>query len=145
MGAIASAGRWGVAVHAGLGAQDHVPANHHGVDARAPGQEHRAGQVKALGADNGALHPEDPGGALHAVERAQSGQQGTYVFMIDSAGTARPRQVQVSRTVDTLAVISSGLKEGEQVVVDGQSRLVAGSESSPWHLPTSRVRRILRA
>jgi membrane fusion protein, multidrug efflux system len=38
--------------------------------------------------------------------------------------------VQVSRTVDSLAVIASGLKEGEQVVVDGQSRLVAGSKVS---------------
>lgn len=59
-----------------------------------------------------------------------TGQQGTYVFMIDSAMTAKQRPVQVSRTVDTLAVIASGLKEGEQVVVDGQSRLVAGSKVS---------------
>jgi multidrug efflux system membrane fusion protein len=59
-----------------------------------------------------------------------TGQQGTYVFMIDSTGTATPRPVQVSRTVDTVAVIASGLREGEQVVVDGQSRLVAGSKVS---------------
>ncbi|MDP9200640.1 MAG: efflux RND transporter periplasmic adaptor subunit [Gemmatimonadota bacterium] len=59
-----------------------------------------------------------------------TGQQGTYVFTIDSAGTARQRPVQVARTVDSVAVIASGLREGERVIVDGQSRLVAGSKVS---------------
>jgi multidrug efflux system membrane fusion protein len=59
-----------------------------------------------------------------------TGQQGTYVFTIDSAGSARQRPVQVVRTVDSVTVIGSGLKEGEQVIVDGQSRLVAGSKVS---------------
>jgi multidrug efflux system membrane fusion protein len=57
-----------------------------------------------------------------------TGQQGTYVYTIDSAGNAKQRPVQVSRTVDSLAVISSGLKEGERVVMDGQSRLIPGSK-----------------
>jgi len=59
-----------------------------------------------------------------------TGQQGTYVFTIDSAMTARQRPVQVSRTVDSVAVIASGLTDGERVIVDGQSRLVAGSKVS---------------
>lgn len=59
-----------------------------------------------------------------------TGQQGTYVFTIDTAGKAIQRPVQVARTVDSVAVIASGLREGEQVVVDGQSRLVAGSKVS---------------
>jgi multidrug efflux system membrane fusion protein len=57
-----------------------------------------------------------------------TGQQGTYVYTIDSSGSAKQRPVQVSRTVDSLSVISSGLKEGERVVVDGQSRLIPGSK-----------------
>jgi membrane fusion protein, multidrug efflux system len=57
-----------------------------------------------------------------------TGQQGTYVYTIDSAGTAKQRPVQVSRTVDSLAVIASGLSDGEQVIVDGQSRLIPGSK-----------------
>jgi multidrug efflux system membrane fusion protein len=57
-----------------------------------------------------------------------TGQQGTYVYTIDSTGGAKQRPVQVSRTVDSLSVISSGLKEGEKVVVDGQSRLIPGSK-----------------
>jgi membrane fusion protein, multidrug efflux system len=57
-----------------------------------------------------------------------TGQQGTYVYTVDSAGSAKQRPVQVSRTVDSLSVISSGVKEGEQVIIDGQSRLVPGSK-----------------
>ncbi len=72
----------------------------------------------------------DPDALTLPAPAVLTGQQGTYVFMVDSAGTANQRPVQISRTVDTLAVIASGLREGEQVVVDGQSRLVAGSKVS---------------
>jgi membrane fusion protein, multidrug efflux system len=57
-----------------------------------------------------------------------TGQQGTYVYTIDTAGTAKQRPVQVSRTVDSVAVIKSGVTDGEQVIVDGQSRLIPGSK-----------------
>jgi multidrug efflux system membrane fusion protein len=57
-----------------------------------------------------------------------TGQQGTYVYTIDTAGTAKQRPVQVSRTVDSLAVITGGVTLGEQVIVDGQSRLIPGSK-----------------
>ena len=72
----------------------------------------------------------DPDALTLPAPAILTGQQGTYVFMIDSAMTAKQRPVQVSRTVDSVAVIASGLREGEQVVVDGQSRLVAGSKVS---------------
>jgi multidrug efflux system membrane fusion protein len=57
-----------------------------------------------------------------------TGQQGTYVYTVDTANTAKQRPVQVARTVDSLSVIASGLKDGERVIVDGQSRLVPGSK-----------------
>ena len=57
-----------------------------------------------------------------------TGQQGTYVYTIDSTGSAKQRPVTVARTVDSLSVIAGGLKEGEKVVVDGQSRLIPGSK-----------------
>jgi multidrug efflux system membrane fusion protein len=57
-----------------------------------------------------------------------TGQQGTYVYTVDTTDTAKQRPVQVSRTVDTIAVIASGLREGERVVVDGQSRLIPGAK-----------------
>jgi multidrug efflux system membrane fusion protein len=70
----------------------------------------------------------DPNALTLPAPAVMTGQQGTYVYTIDSAGNAKQRPVQVSRTVDSLAVISSGLKEGERVVMDGQSRLIPGSK-----------------
>ena len=70
----------------------------------------------------------DPNALTLPAPAVLTGQQGTYVFIIDTAQTAKQQPVQVSRTVDTLAIIASGLREGERVVVDGQSRLVPGSK-----------------
>jgi multidrug efflux system membrane fusion protein len=70
----------------------------------------------------------DPNALTLPAPAVLTGQQGTYVFTIDTAGNAKQQPVQVSRTVDTLAIIASGLREGERVVVDGQSRLIPGSK-----------------
>jgi membrane fusion protein, multidrug efflux system len=51
------------------------------------------------------------------------GQQGSYVFVIGSDKIAKVRQVSVGRIVGELTTIDKGLEAGEQVVVDGQSRL----------------------
>jgi multidrug efflux pump subunit AcrA (membrane-fusion protein) len=65
------------------------------------------------------------------IQAIVTGQQGTYVFVIDpQANTAKQRPVVIGRTSDTLAVISSGLAEGERVVTDGQSRLQNGAKVS---------------
>ena len=70
----------------------------------------------------------DPNALTLPAPAVMTGQQGTYVYTIDSAGSAATRPVRVSRTVDSVAVIANGLKEGERVIVDGQSRLVPGSK-----------------
>jgi multidrug efflux system membrane fusion protein len=70
----------------------------------------------------------DPNALTLPAPAVLTGQQGTYVYTIDSTGTAKQRPVQVSRTVDSVAVIASGVREGERVIVDGQSRLVPGSK-----------------
>ena len=70
----------------------------------------------------------DPNALTLPAPAVLTGQQGTYVYTIDSAGTAKQQPVQVSRTVDSIAVITTGVKEGERVIVDGQSRLVPGSK-----------------
>jgi multidrug efflux system membrane fusion protein len=72
----------------------------------------------------------DPSALTLPAPAVMTGQQGTYVFTIDSANTAKQTPVQVSRTVDSIAVIASGLREGQRVIVDGQLRLVAGSKVS---------------
>ncbi|GAC1484965.1 MAG: efflux RND transporter periplasmic adaptor subunit [Gemmatimonadaceae bacterium] len=70
----------------------------------------------------------DPTALTVPAPAVMTGQQGTYVYTIDTANTASQRPVQVARTVDSVAVIAGGVKEGERVVVDGQSRLLPGSK-----------------
>jgi membrane fusion protein, multidrug efflux system len=70
----------------------------------------------------------DPNALTLPAPAVLTGQRGTYVYTIDSAGTARQRPIQVTRTVDSVAVIASGLREGERVITDGQSRLIPGSK-----------------
>jgi multidrug efflux system membrane fusion protein len=52
-----------------------------------------------------------------------AGQQGSYVFVVTNEQTAQVRPVSVGRVVGDLTTIDKGLQIGEQVVVDGQSRL----------------------
>ncbi|MFL5482457.1 MAG: efflux RND transporter periplasmic adaptor subunit [Gemmatimonadaceae bacterium] len=70
----------------------------------------------------------DPNALTLPAPAVLTGQQGTYVYTIDTAGKALQTPVQVSRTVDSVAVIATGLREGERVIVDGQSRLLPGSK-----------------
>ena len=59
------------------------------------------------------------------AQAVMNAQQGTYVFIITPAGTAKQQPVRVQRTLDTLAVIAQGVAPGDMVVTDGQSRLTA--------------------
>ncbi len=52
-----------------------------------------------------------------------AGQQGSYVFVVGSDKVAMVRPVSPGRVVGDLTTICEGIKPGEQVVVDGQSRL----------------------
>lgn len=60
-------------------------------------------------------------------QAVQNGQQGQFVFVIKPDMTVESRPVIVSRTTDGQAVVDKGLAPGEQVVTDGQLRLVPGS------------------
>lgn len=60
-------------------------------------------------------------------EAVQSGQNGTFVFVVDN-GIAKVQPVTVDRTVDGEAVITSGLSGGETVVTEGQLALRNGSK-----------------
>jgi len=52
-----------------------------------------------------------------------AGQQGSYVFVVGNDKLAKVRPISVGRAVGELTTIDKGLTPGEQVVVDGQSRL----------------------
>ena len=58
-----------------------------------------------------------------------TGQEGTFAFVIKGDGTVEKMLVKVDRTVDGLAVIAEGLSAGQQVVTDGQLRLVPGAKA----------------
>ena len=60
----------------------------------------------------------------------QSGQQGTYVYVIKSDNTVELRPVTIARTHGDDSLVSTGLKPGETIVTDGQLRLVPGSRVS---------------
>jgi multidrug efflux system membrane fusion protein len=78
-----------------------------------------AGQFTAT-----SLHLFDEDGALVVPTQAiVNGQRGTYVYVVDQADTARQRGVVVERMESGLAVVASGIRDGDRVVTDGQSRL----------------------
>jgi membrane fusion protein, multidrug efflux system len=60
----------------------------------------------------------------------QSGQQGTYVYVIKADNTVELRPVTVARTHGDDSIVRTGLKPGETIVTDGQLRLVPGSRVS---------------
>ena len=57
-----------------------------------------------------------------------AGQQGDYVFVVGADKLAKVRPVSVGRPVGDLTTIDKGLAAGEQVVVDGQSRLTPNAK-----------------
>jgi multidrug efflux system membrane fusion protein len=54
----------------------------------------------------------------------QINQTGQYVFVVNDKNQAQMKQIEVKFTQGDLAVISSGLEEGEIVVTDGQIKLI---------------------
>lgn len=63
-------------------------------------------------------------------EAVRTNQQGSYVYAVDAQQRAHMKPVTVARNVRGMTVIASGLKEGEQVVTDGQLLLSDGAQIS---------------
>ena len=63
-------------------------------------------------------------------EAVLTGQQGTYVYVVDAKNTAQTRTVVTGLTVGDQTVVAQGLTDGERVVIDGQSRLNPGARVS---------------
>ena len=57
----------------------------------------------------------------------QTGQSGSYVYVLKADSTVESRNVTVERTQGALSVVAKGLSPGEQVVTDGQLRLTPGA------------------
>ena len=54
------------------------------------------------------------------------GPEGAYVYVVGEKPVAEQRAVRVARSEGERVVIAAGLKAGERVVVDGQSRILPG-------------------
>ena len=57
-----------------------------------------------------------------------TGQQGQYVYVVTDSMTVQQRPVSVERTAGSMMVIAGGLRVGERVVTDGQSRLTPNAK-----------------
>src|SRR5262249_32844901 len=60
----------------------------------------------------------------------QTGQQGTFVYVVDPRNDAQTRPVMIAQQVESLTVVTRGVTLGERVIVDGQSRIRPGSQVS---------------
>jgi membrane fusion protein, multidrug efflux system len=57
-----------------------------------------------------------------------SGQQGSFVFVIQQDSSASTKAVTVNRTAGDFAIVSGDVQPGDRVVIDGQLRLRQGSK-----------------
>ncbi len=67
------------------------------------------------------------GAVVAAAAAVQTGQQGSYVFVVKSDRTAEMRRVVTGAPVGDSVVIEKGLQPGETVVTDGHVRVVPGA------------------
>jgi len=70
----------------------------------------------------------EPHATVVPAKAVQTGQQGQYVYVVRPDNTAVVQPVVSPRTYDQLAVIQSGVKAGERVIVDGQIQVVPNSK-----------------
>jgi multidrug efflux system membrane fusion protein len=63
----------------------------------------------------------------------QQGPNGAYLYVIGSDQTVQVRPMTVGQVSQGQALIESGLKNGEAVVVAGQSRLQPGTHVQVLH------------
>ncbi|MGY4350158.1 multidrug efflux system membrane fusion protein [Bradyrhizobium sp. GM7.3] len=63
----------------------------------------------------------------------QQGPNGPYAYVVNSDNTVSLRRIKVAEVSDGQALIDSGLKADEQVVLDGQYKLRPGTLVIPLH------------
>ncbi|WP_064504871.1 efflux RND transporter periplasmic adaptor subunit [Frateuria defendens] len=73
------------------------------------------------------VHPQAVVVPAQAVQRDQNG---AYLYVVGAGRTAQPRPVRLGPADGGTQVIESGVSAGDTVVLDGQSRLTAGSRVS---------------
>jgi multidrug efflux system membrane fusion protein len=91
-----------------------------------PNTEHRLwpGQFVEVRLATGAL----PDAVVVPASAVQTGQSGTFVFVVRPDMTVEERPISAGQEMDGSVVVEKGLQTGEQVVTDGQIRLVPGAK-----------------
>jgi multidrug efflux system membrane fusion protein len=69
----------------------------------------------------------EPDAIVVPTQAVQSGQQGTYVFVVKADSTVELRPVVTVRAQGNETVVAKGLQAGEKVVTDGLARLTSGT------------------
>ena len=62
------------------------------------------------------------------------GQDGLYAYVVEADGKVARRSVKTAFVTDAMALVSEGIGDGEEVVMDGQSRIGDGAKVvvTPW-------------
>ncbi len=62
------------------------------------------------------------------------GRDGLYAYVLGKDGKVSKKNVQTAFVTDARALVKSGISDGDQVVMDGQSRIGDGEkvEATPW-------------
>ena len=68
--------------------------------------------------------------AVVPAEVVQAGLDGPFAYVVKTDNSVEARQIKPGPTVDAFTVIEAGLKSGERVVSDGQSKLQPGARIS---------------
>jgi membrane fusion protein, multidrug efflux system len=74
-----------------------------------------------------------PNGLTVPAAVAQQGATGSYAYVVNPDSTVAIRPIKVAQISDGQALIDSGLKANEQVVVDGQYKLQPGTHVTILH------------
>jgi multidrug efflux system membrane fusion protein len=93
---------------------------------------------------DGALWPGLPVATILTVEKRVGvvvpdkalarGRDGLYAYVVDPAGRVTKRLIKAAFVTDARALITDGIADGDQVVMDGQSRIGDGDTVAvtPW-------------
>lgn len=71
------------------------------------------------------------GGLVVPAAVVQRGPNGAFAYVVGADATVQPKPVVVAQIQGDLAVLASGLHEGEVVVTDGQNQLKPGGKVAP--------------
>ena len=71
-----------------------------------------------------------PDAVVIPTAAVQTGQSGTYVYVVEQDLTARLQPIKIARTIGDDTVIASGLKPGQMIVTDGQLQVLPGNKVS---------------